>query len=428
MKNFTSQRGIVCLASLLGCLLPWPQGKGVDAKEQTQPNQSVGIVAVKPNDERSVETDQGYMVAYTETIPGTEISFEMIPVPGGEFLLGSPADEAGRNADEGPQVKVLVDPMWVGKCEISWAEYQAYMATYPQLKSLNRLRVEMRRFGGEAESFAELPTIKAYLEQESLDIDGVTSPTPLYEPDVTYAAGQEPNQPAVTMSQYAAKQYTKWLSGITGQGYRLPSETEWEYAARAGSSTPYAFEAEKSLGDYAWHIANSDDQLQAVGTKKPNSWGLHDMHGNVAEWVLDEYDAEHYSTIESGSTAHAAVRWPTQLFPRVIRGGCWFDEAEQCRSAARSKSDDPEWTLSDPNLPVSPWWFTEDPATGVGFRIVRPLTPMDEDLKKKVWDADIEEIRQDVADRLQEGRGTRTGADSRLQGALKELESAGLVD
>ncbi len=396
--------------------------------DQTALAELPGIVAEKPTDQQSVAIDQGFMVSYTEQIPGTEITFEMIPIPGGVFLLGSPVDEADRNADEGPQVRVRVAPFWMAKCEITWAEYQSYMDTYAAFKSLNNMRSERRRFGDKSETLKPLSRVRDFLEQESLDIDGVTSPTPLYDTGYTYATGEEPNQPAVTMSQFAAKQYTKWLSGITGNQYRLPSEAEWEYAARAGSTTPYSFATGKSLKDYAWYAANADDQLQAVGTKLSNAWGLHDMHGNVAEWVLDEYDENRYAQLSDKVTALQAVFWPKQLYPRAIRGGCWFDEPAQCRSAARHKSDDPEWTTSDPNLPVSPWWFTEDPSTGVGFRILRPLSPLDSELKPKIWDADIEAIRQDVADRLQGGRGTRSAADSRLPAALKELESAGLLD
>jgi len=419
---------VVFRRMLGGCLLTAACSLSGFAKEQVARSQMPGLVASKPIDLPNVATDKGYMVAYTGRLPGTVITFEMIPIPGGEFLFGSPTDEPDRNSDEGPQVRVNVSSFWIGQCEITWAEYQAYMDTYSALKSLNRLRVEMRRFGGESEEFESLPNVKKFLENESLDIDGVTAPTPLYEPDVTYASGQEPNQPAVTMSQFAAKQYTKWLSGTTGQAYRLPTEAEWEYAARAGSTTPYAFDTNQSLDDYAWYAANSEDQLQAVGTKRPNAWGLHDMHGNVAEWVLDGYDAEHYGGLKARATDDDAVRWPTSLYPRVIRGGCWFDGPAQCRSAARHQSDDDEWTGSDPNLPISPWWFTEEPAAGVGFRIVRPLAPMGAELKKKVWDADIEEIRQDVADRLHEGRGTRSAADLHLPAALRELESAGLID
>ncbi|MEM8945192.1 MAG: formylglycine-generating enzyme family protein [Planctomycetota bacterium] len=376
----------------------------------------------------SVETERGYMTSYVERIPGTEVTFEMIPVPGGEFLMGSPEGEPDRHSDEGPQVLVQVAPCWVAKCEVSWAEYKAYMNTYSGLKAMNSMRVEMRRFGAESEKLKALPIVKEYLNSESLDIDSVTAPTPLYEPDVTYSYGEEANQPAVTMSQFGAKQYTKWLSGITGQEYRLPTEAEWEYAARAGTKSPYSIPDSASLDDYAWYESNSDGELNVVGSKLPNAWGLHDMHGNVAEWVLDAYDPSHYAQLGEKTHVEAAVRWPTKLFPRVIRGGCWFDAPAACRSGARHKSDDPEWTLSDPNLPVSPWWFTEEPASGVGFRIVRPLQPMTREVKQKVWDADIDDIRQDVADRLLEGRGTRSSADPRLPDALQELESAGLID
>lgn len=428
MKPHFDMRVSLGVATLLLFANATVSAAGETATTSANITNSPGLVAEEPTDQPSVATDAGFMVAYTEQIPGTDVSFEMVPIPGGEFLLGSPADEAGRNEDEGPQVTVSVPPCWVGKCEVSWAEYKAYMNTYSGLKSLNSMRVEMRRFGEEADKLAELPKVKSYLKNESLDVDGVTAPTPLYEPDVTYTYGEDANQPAVTMSQFAAKQYTKWLSGITTREYRLPSEAEWEYAARAGTTTPYSFAPGKSLDEHAWYAENSDDQLNAVGTKLPNAWGLHDMHGNVAEWVLDEYDAAHYATLGEKTTAHEAVKWPTQLFPRVIRGGCWFDEADKCRSAARHQSDDPEWTLSDPNLPVSPWWFTEEPASGVGFRVLRPLAPMSAEMKTKVWDADIADIEQDVADRLQEGRGTRSSANAELPTALQELDAAGLID
>jgi sulfatase modifying factor 1 len=382
-----------------------------------------GISDKAPQSQRSVKTNQGFMVSYVEKIPGTNVTFEMKPIPEGTFTLGSPDAEAERNDDEGPQVQVRVSPFWIGKCEVTWAEYHAYMATYEAFKSLNELR-------NDPEQLKSLPATRKYLEAESLEVDAVTSPTPLYDPSFTYYPGEEPDQPAVTMTQYAAKQYTKWLSGITGRQFRLPTEAEWEFAARAGSGAAYSFgEAASDLGEYAWFVDNSEDETHTVGTKRPNAWGLHDMHGNAAEWVLDGYVADHYASLRGKvSDAADAVAWPTRLYPRVIRGGCWFDEAAPCRSAARHKSEDSDWKLSDPNLPESPWWFTEDPATGVGFRIIRPLATMDNPLKKRVWEADLEEIRLDVADRLDEGRGTQSGADVRLPGAIEELRAAGTIE
>lgn len=382
-----------------------------------------GLAANAPAEGSSVRTDQGFMIPYQETIPGTDITFEMVPVPAGKFLLGSPASEADRAEDEGPQVRVEVPAFWMGKCEVTWAEYRAYMNMYDVFKSFSDLR-------DDAERLKKLNATRKFLEQESLEVDGVTAPTPLYDASFTYYPGEDPDQPAVTMTQYAAKQYTKWISGMLGWQYRLPTEAEWEYAARAGSTTAYSFgDDPEKLGDHAWYAENSDDETHGVGTKLPNAWGLHDMHGNVAEWVLDGYHSDHYAKLTGESvTTLKSVAWPTKPFPRVIRGGCWFDEPSLCRSAARHKSDDPEWKLSDPNLPKSPWWYTEDPSTGVGFRIIRPLKDMDEKMCRKVWEADIKWIQQDVADRLDEGRGTIGAANSQLPGAIEELREAEIIE
>jgi sulfatase modifying factor 1 len=388
-------------------------------------DETPGLVTDDPGTPEAVKIDGGYMVPYTVTIPDSTVTFEMIPVPGGELTLGSPESEKDRNDDEGPQVRVKVPPFWIGKHEVTWAEYQWFMNQYDMFKKLEELRFTQSRTEDAKRQVNSMPAVKGFLETPLTDVDAVTCPTPLYDSSFTYGPGEEPNQPAVTMSQFAAKQYTKWLSGITDQQFRLPTETEWEYAARAGTSTAYSFGDDPSaIGDYAWTTDDADYQTHEVGTKKPNPWGLYDMHGNAAEWVLDQYIADHHSQLKDGVTAYDAVAWPTKLFPRVIRGGSWLDTAEKCRSAARQPSDDPEWTLSDPNLPTSPWWFTEEAGTGIGFRILRPLAPMDAELCAKVWDADIEQIKQDVADRLEEGRGVQTVADPKLPAAVSEMKTS----
>ncbi|TWU27857.1 formylglycine-generating enzyme family protein [Bythopirellula polymerisocia] len=389
-----------------------------------------GLASEDPGEAmQSVSIEEGFMVPYACSIPGTEATFTMMPIPGGEFLLGSPTNEADRKEDEGPQVIVKVAPFWMGKCEVSWAEYRAFMAQYEAFKKLDSLRFARSRMESAKKEVEALPELKEYFDKQATDVDAVTCPTPLYDSSFTYAPGEEPEQPAVTMTQFAAKQYTKWLSGISGEQYRLPTEAEWEYAARAGTTSAYSFGDDPDLiEEFGWYDDNSDYETHAVGSKQPNAWGLYDMHGNAAEWVLDGYEPEQYSQLQPNVLANNAIAWPTKLFPRVIRGGSWLSPASDCRSAARQQSQDSEWNLSDPNLPKSPWWFTEEQATGVGFRIMRPLEPMDTAMQKKVWDADIKRIQQDVADRLDEGRGAQTAADERLPGAVSALKSSGKVE
>ena len=388
-----------------------------------EPSDNIGLVKTKPSTGIAVKTDSGYMVAYTAQIPGTEVAFEMVPIPGGEFLLGTRDSEAERREDEGPQVKIRVEPFWMAKHEITWAEYHVYMSLYNAFKQINELRSNTE----DAKSYA---AVKAYLDQESLDVDGVTAPTPLYDPDAAYAAGEEPNQPAVTMTQFAAKQYTQWISGISGLQYRLPSEVEWEYAARAGTTTAYWFgDDPEKLVEYGWFDDNADFETHPVGSLPANPWGLHDMHGNAAEWVLDGYLPEQYKEWQNKTVKSTeAIAWPKRRYPRVIRGGSWLDDAASCRSGARQPSEDADWAIADPNLPVSPWWFTEEPSSGIGFRIVRPLKPMSQEQLAKVWKADIEGLKRDVDQRLVEGRGTESSADPRLPAAIQDLQSAGLVD
>lgn len=387
-----------------------------------------GIVPEPPAGVRAVKIDGGYMVPYTEKIPGTEITFEMIPVPGGEFLMGSPANEADRTDDEGPQVRVKVEPFWMGKCEVTWGEYRAFMAMYDAFKKLQRLSTNAGAEAGGAAADEDHRLIQSHAWNDKLEtdwnVDAVTSPTPLYDSSFTYGVGDQPNQPAVTITDYAARQYTKWLSRVLGSNYRLPSEAEWEYAARAGTNTTWSFgNNTDDLDKYAWTDSNGDGQTHPVATKQPNPWGLFDMHGNVAEWTLDEYFPDAYAKLGSGPVeAKAAVRWPTKVFPRVIRGGSWHEPAAISRSAARQKSENNEWKLSDPNIPLSPWWFTEEPATAVGMRIMRPLKPLSVEDKKRVWEADVDDIREDVHDRLREGRGAIGVADERLPAAVEAAE------
>jgi len=347
--------------------------------------------------------------AYTATIPGTEVTFDMVPIPGGEFQIGSPACESGHQNDESPQVKVRISPFWMGKHEVTWAEYQQFMS----------LCNVFERFNDEG--------IRQLTEKNK--IDAVTAPSKLYDPSFTYDAGDDLRQPAVSMSQYAAKQYTKWLSLLTGTFYRLPSEAEWEYACRAGTTGPFSFgDNPELLSDYAWYFkqAEEDYVTSKVGQLKSNSWGLHDMQGNASEWVLDQYAADHYEKF-AGRTVDASefINWPSKLYPRVLRGGSWSTEAAAgCRSAARRQSDDDEWRSYDPNVPQSPWWFASDEGQTVGFRIVRPEVPPPRAEWQKYWDADIEQIQNHADRRIdEEGRGERGLVDPKLPKAIGQINS-----
>ena len=168
---------------------------------------------------------------------------------------------------------------------------------------------------------------------------------------------------------------------MTGHFYRLPTEAEWEYACRAGSNEAYSFGNDTTdLDQYAWYESNSDDKYQPVGTKKPNQWDLYDMHGNVAEWTLDQYLPTAYR-IRRGETKNPFQK-PTKVYPKVVRGGSWMDSPNRLRSAARRPSSK-KWKMRDPQIPKSKWWHTDAPF--VGLRVVRPfITPSVEE-QKNYW-------------------------------------------
>jgi formylglycine-generating enzyme required for sulfatase activity len=196
-------------------------------------------------------------------------------------------------------------------------------------------------------------------------VDAVSRPT---KPYVEMSFGMGLNGfPAISMTQHAANKYAEWLSAKTGRFYRLPTEAEWEYACRAGTTTAYSFGDDPSaLKEYAWDRANSDGKYQLIGKKKPNPWGLYDMHGNVAEWTLDQYLPDAYAK------SPAANPWerPTKPYPQTVRGGSWNDGPDQLRCGARLPSD-ATWKQQDPQIPKSIWYLTD--AQWVGFRLVRPL-------------------------------------------------------
>jgi formylglycine-generating enzyme required for sulfatase activity len=305
-------------------------------------------------------------------LAGTEISFNMVPIPAGKFTMGSSDSEKKRKSDEGPQFTVEVDAFWMGATEVTQAEYELFLEKYHALADKGAPHIPKDKLA-----------------------DAVTYPTPMYELEagpILQRMGRGGKFPAVIMSQYAARQYTKWLSKKTGRFYRLPTEAEWEYAARAGTSTAFSFgDDPKKIDDFGWQIDNSappggDAAYHEVGKKKPNQWGLYDMHGNVAEWCIDAYAADWYRQFAGKQVKWSdVINWPKELYPRVIRGGGFESEPEECRSASRVGST-PKLNIKDPQLPQSPHWLSDGFA--VGFRLLSPVKEPTEADKHKYWDAD----------------------------------------
>jgi formylglycine-generating enzyme required for sulfatase activity len=197
----------------------------------------------------------------------------------GTFMMGSPASEAGRDSNERQHQVTLTQPFYMGIYPVTQSEYARIMGSNP-----------------------------------------------------SYCKGDR--HPVEKVSWEDATEFIQKLNGLSeeraaGRVYRLPTESEWEYACRAGSSTAYCFgEDEARLGEYAWYGKNSGNKTHPVGQKAPNAWGLYDMHGNVWEWCSDW----------QGGYPSGSVTDPTGASTgsyRVLRGGCWSNEAASCRSAFR---------------------------------------------------------------------------------------------
>jgi formylglycine-generating enzyme required for sulfatase activity len=277
---------------------------------------------------------------YTETLPGTRVTFEMVAIPGGTFQMGSPDGEPGREPDEGPQVKVQVAPFWIGKHEVTWDEYDAFA------------------FARGASGARAVDT--------AAGADAVTRPSRPYG-DESRGFGRG-RQPVLGITHHAAMEYCRWLSQQTGKTYRLPTEAEWEYAARAGE--PGATSAR--LNEAAWLADNAEGHPHPVGQKAPNAWGLHDMLGNVSEWVLDQYQADRYKALSSPGqpVARPVVVPDERRYAHTVRGGSYQDRQGQLRYADRAAST-PAWSAGDPQQPKSIWWHTDQ--TWVGFRVARAV-------------------------------------------------------
>ena len=292
--------------------------------------------------------------SYEQEIPLTDIKFGLTPIPAGKFKMGSPSSEAKRAKDEPTPHDVSVDAFWMATHETTWDAYELW--------GLDIDRNQRKQLGKEARSL-------------DLVADGITRPTPPYVA-MDFGMGKD-GYPAICMTQLAARVYCMWLSAKTGRFYRLPTEAEWEYACRAGTKTAYYFgDDPKELKQHGWFFTNSRFQYQKPGQKGANPWGLYDMHGNVWEWCLDQY--------VDGSTYKGArknpITSPTELYPRLVKGGGWDDDPDRLRSSARMGSD-PSWKQQDPQIPKSVWYHTD--AHWVGIRVIRPrIIPPKEDIEK----------------------------------------------
>jgi formylglycine-generating enzyme required for sulfatase activity len=297
--------------------------------------------------ERIVAHQAGNKTAqpYKVTIPNTTVEYSMAPVPAGKFEMGST-----QKPDEQPVHQVTLDAFWMQAHEVTWDEYRLFM---------------FAKQGNEAAAKDET-------------VDAVSRPT---RPYVEMSFGMGLNGfPAISMTQHAANKYAEWLSAKTGEFYRLPTEAEWEYACRAGTTS-----VPTPLQDYAWYSANSGGKYQKIATKKPNAWGLFDMLGNVMEWTLDGY--------EPYKAAPEANPWvkATKPYPESARGGSWNDAAGQLTCSARVPSD-ASWKQEDPQLPKSIWYLTD--AQWLGFRLVRPAKIPSAEEMFKYWNSGVEHDEQ----------------------------------
>jgi formylglycine-generating enzyme len=285
---------------------------------------------------------------YRQEVPGTDLFIGMVPIPGETYTMGSPDSELGREKDEGPQRQIILDAFWMGTHEITWDIYELFLDK----------------------------NLEAAISEQALpeEVDGLSRPSTPYL-DMTFGMGKE-SRPAIAMTQYNAIQFCKWLYTKTGIFYRLPTEAEWEYAARAGSDEAYFWGNDPGLLDeYAWYAGNSGESTHPIGLKKPNPWGLYDIMGNVMEWTYDGY-LPSYPKAQDGNPLQNPIIEPTELYPRVLRGGHYESEATDLRSAKRFAST-PVWKQLDPQIPKSKWWFPEAPF--LGLRVVRPLIPPSEE-------------------------------------------------
>lgn len=301
---------------------------------------------------------------FTEYIPGTSVKFEMLPVPGGAFQMGSPKKEPGRLPNEGPVREVKVTPYFMAEIEVTWDMYMAFF----------------RETASEGRSVQSINKVEANLPD---GVDAISGPTPPWgNPDQGWGFG---SNPAITMTYHAAETFCQWLSLKTGKNYRLPTEAEWEFAARAGTTTPYFFDGNPSrftqtsfwnrffgadtsvINAHVIYAGNSQLRIQPPQTVIPNQYGLKNLLGSVWEFCSDYYADNAYSMYPEGESVIDPTG-PATGQERVVRGGSYKSDAFDVRSARRDQTRHDAWLQTDPQIPKSIWWYSDN--NDVGFRVV----------------------------------------------------------
>ena len=325
-------------------------------------NKSFGTVSATPKMIFKEPAKVTEFKSFTEQIPGSPVSFRMIAIPGGRFTMGSPPDESFRKNDEGPLKNIEISPFFIARIEVTWDEYLAF---YAQTAAEGRTT-----------------DTEGLRSKRTSETDAISGATPPYgQPDQGWGMGR---RPAISFSFHAAETYCKWLSLVTGKTYRLPTEAEWEYACRAGTSTPYFFPGDPDkfektglrakfskndtavINTYVIYEENSNSKTQTPDRVKANPFGLKNMAGNVAEFCSDWYQSDIYSLYPEGIIKDPVG--PETGTEHVIRGGSFRDRAGQVRSASRDYTRTDDWLKTDPQIPKSIWWYSD--CINVGFRVV----------------------------------------------------------
>lgn len=325
-------------------------------------NKTFGATSSLPKDIFSEPAKVTEFKSFTEKIPGSTVSFNMIAIPAGTFKMGSPESEPFHKADEAPVREIEISNFFMAEIEVSWDEFLAF---YAQTASEGR--------SSDTEG-ARVLTENA--------VDAISGATPPYgQPDQNWGMGQ---RPVISASYHAAETYCKWLSSVTGKTYRLPTEAEWEYACRGGTTSPYFFPGDPgkfqksglkarfskndttTINTYVIFKGNSSLRTQLPERVKPNPFGLKNMLGNVAEFCSDWYQPDAFAQNSDGVIKDP--KGPETGEEHVIRGGSYLDLPGSMRSASRDFTRSEAWLRTDPQIPKSIWWFSD--CFYVGFRVI----------------------------------------------------------